>query len=169
MSDTNTRTRAQVAIDLLETPIGRLEVEACAEGLSAIRFRGQDGNVTRVEGDVVARRWVNEALAQLRAYFDRKLERFDIPLVMEGSPSYRRVWEEVARVPFGQTVSYSEIARRIGNPKAVRAVGTANARNPIPIVVPCHRVIGKDGRLVGYGGGLDAKCWLLAHEGARLC
>ena len=101
---------------------------------------------------------------QLDAYFAGELDSFDLPLTLHGTPFQMRVWDELARIPFGETISYSELARRLGDPKLVRAVGTANGRNPISIVIPCHRVIGADGSLVGYGGGLDRKRWLLEHE-----
>jgi methylated-DNA-[protein]-cysteine S-methyltransferase len=101
---------------------------------------------------------------QLDAYFAGDLERFDLPLAPAGTAFQLRVWDELQRIPFGETISYSELAERIGNPRTVRAVGLANGRNPISIIVPCHRVIGADGSLVGYGGGLERKRWLLEHE-----
>jgi methylated-DNA-[protein]-cysteine S-methyltransferase len=107
-----------------------------------------------------------EAKRQLAAYFRGDLEEFDLPLAPAGTEFQRRVWQELARIPYGATISYGELARRVGNPKAARAVGLANGRNPVPIVVPCHRVIGSDGRLSGYGGGLGRKEALLALERA---
>jgi methylated-DNA-[protein]-cysteine S-methyltransferase len=101
---------------------------------------------------------------QLDAYFAGELDTFDLPLAPAGTAFQMRVWEELQRIPFGETISYSELAERIGNPRTVRAVGLANGRNPISIVIPCHRVIGADGSLVGYGGGLERKRWLLEHE-----
>ncbi len=101
---------------------------------------------------------------QLDAYFSGELQEFDLPLAPIGSAFQRRVWGELAQIPFGETISYGELAGRLGDPKLVRAVGSANGRNPISIVVPCHRVIGADGSLVGYGGGLANKRWLLDHE-----
>lgn len=103
---------------------------------------------------------------QLDAYFAGKLQRFDVSCKVSGTPFQERVWKALSKIPYGQTWSYSEIAASIGNPKAVRAVGTANGRNPISIIVPCHRVIGADGTLTGYGGGLKAKAWLLKLEKA---
>lgn len=106
-------------------------------------------------------------ITALTAYFDGDLTAFDrIELDAGGTPFRARVWSELRKVPAGRTVSYGELAMKIGSPGAVRAVGAANGGNPISIVVPCHRVIGSDGRLVGYGGGLDRKRWLLRHEGA---
>ena len=107
-----------------------------------------------------------EAVRQLRAYFAGQLRRFDLPLDMEGTDFQLRVWRELENIRYGETRSYLEIAEAIGAPRAVRAVGAANGANPIPIVVPCHRVIGASGKLVGYGGGLPLKKRLLQLEGA---
>ena len=102
---------------------------------------------------------------QLNAYFERRLEVFDLPMVLHGTSFQKAVWHELTKIPFGTCKSYGEIADALGTPGASRAVGTANNRNPIPIVVPCHRVIGANGRLVGFGGGVDVKSKLLKHEG----
>jgi methylated-DNA-[protein]-cysteine S-methyltransferase len=109
----------------------------------------------------------DELRQQLRAYFAGKLREFDVPLRMDGTAFERRVWRALCKIPHGKTVSYRDIARQIGQPTACRAVGLANGRNPIPIIVPCHRVIGADGSLTGYGGGLHTKRWLLALEGVE--
>ena len=101
-------------------------------------------------------------------YFAGKRETFAIPLDMKGSPFQRSVWRGLYEIPYGETISYGELANRLENPSAVRAVGTANGMNPISIIVPCHRVIGRDGSLTGYGGGLDIKLKLLQHEGILL-
>jgi methylated-DNA-[protein]-cysteine S-methyltransferase len=106
------------------------------------------------------------AREQLAAYFDGRLMTFDLPLALEGTEFRRRVWEELTRIPYGVTISYGELARRVGNANASRAVGLANGRNPVAIIVPCHRVIGADGRFTGYGGGLPRKAALLAFEAA---
>ncbi len=105
-----------------------------------------------------------EAVRQLQAYFDGALLRFDLPLHMAGTDFQLRCWEVLLEIPFGETLSYGEQARRVGNAKASRAVGGANHRNPLCIIVPCHRVIGASGALTGYGEGVDMKAWLLAHE-----
>ncbi len=105
--------------------------------------------------------------AQLQAYFRGELTRFDIPLASEGTPFQLKVWEALKNIPYGKLVSYKTIAETIGNPKAVRAVGGANGKNPIPIIVPCHRVIGSDGSLTGFGGGLETKKRLLELEQAK--
>jgi O-6-methylguanine DNA methyltransferase len=133
-------------------------------GLRAIEFdprRGWDGS--RPGTHPIAR----EAERQLRAYFAGELRRFELPLDLQGTPFQLRVWHELERIPYGETRSYSQIAEALGAPRAVRAVGAANGANPIPIVVPCHRVIGAGGKLVGYGGGLPLKKRLLELEGAR--
>jgi len=107
---------------------------------------------------------LREVIRQLHAYFLGKLESFDVELAPEGTPFQQRVWKELLKIPYGETISYGELSRRIGNPNASRAVGLANGSNPIGIVVPCHRVIGANGTLTGYGGGLPRKKWLLEHE-----
>jgi methylated-DNA-[protein]-cysteine S-methyltransferase len=108
-----------------------------------------------------------EVKAQLRAYFEGPLTEFDLPLAPQGTEFQLRVWQELRGIPYGETISYAELARRIGRPQASRAVGHANARNPISIIVPCHRVIGADNSLTGYAGGLERKRMLLAHEEKR--
>jgi methylated-DNA-[protein]-cysteine S-methyltransferase len=140
------------------TPLGELRLSADDDGrLTELHLRAPEA-LPRLDGPFTAAR------AQLDAYFAGELSEFDLPLAPHGTPFQRRVWDELARIPFGETTSYSELARRLGDPKLVRAVGLANGRNPIAIVIPCHRVIGADGSLVGYGGGLDRKRWLLDHE-----
>ena len=109
-----------------------------------------------------------EAVRQLTAYFDGTLTDFDLPLFTRGTAFQERCWASLREIPYGETVTYGEQARRIGNPKASRAVGGANHHNPICIIIPCHRVVGSGGALTGYGGGLDMKAWLLQHERAVL-
>jgi methylated-DNA-[protein]-cysteine S-methyltransferase len=101
---------------------------------------------------------------QLAAYFARDLKEFDVPIAVRGTPFQEQVWTALRTIPYGETWTYRQLAEAIGRPTAVRAVGLANGRNPVSVVVPCHRVIGADGSLTGYGGGLAAKEWLLAHE-----
>lgn len=114
--------------------------------------------------------WVHDpahftaAISQLTAYFANELYQFDLPLKATGTTFQEKVWQLLTTIPFGETVSYKTIAERIQAPKSVRAVGLANGKNPISIIIPCHRVIGANGQLVGYGGGLPRKQWLLAHE-----
>ena len=107
---------------------------------------------------------LQEAARQLNAYFEGALTTFNLPIRMEGTAFRMQCWQALCTIPYGETISYGEQARRIGNSKAVRAVGGANHHNPISIIVPCHRVIGADGSLTGYGGGMEVKAWLLAHE-----
>jgi methylated-DNA-[protein]-cysteine S-methyltransferase len=137
----------------------------------------EDGAVTRLhfsphtDGHAVRDEWVDdaddvlvEASRQLDAYFAGERTTFDLPLAPAGTAFQRSVWHELTRIPYGQTISYGELARRIANPAASRAVGLANGRNPIAVIVPCHRVIGADGSLTGFGGGLDRKRTLLSLE-----
>ena len=105
---------------------------------------------------------------QLLEYFAGRRKAFDVPLAPKGTPFQLAVWNALLEVPYGETVTYAELARRIGRPAAVRAVGAANGANPIPVIIPCHRVIGSNGTLTGYGGGIERKQWLLALEGRRL-
>ncbi len=107
----------------------------------------------------------NELARQLDEFFCRRRQLFDLPLLFRGTSFQKQVWRELLKIPYGETISYRELANRIGNPKSVRAVGAANGANPLPIVVPCHRVIGAQGKLVGYGGGLEMKSRLLRLEG----
>jgi len=150
------------SVDVLESPIGPMAVCTGPNGLTTIRFDervpASDGLRTRLHADILAR---------LAAYFRGDLQALDgIPVDPEGgTPFQREVWLTLREIPAGATWSYGELARRIGRPSAIRAVGAANGANPVPIVLPCHRVIGANGSLVGYGGGLDRKRWLLAHEG----
>ncbi len=147
-----------------DTPIGRLLLLADEAGLTEIRFardEGHDIEAGWAEGGALVR----EAARQLDAYFAGTLREFDLPLAAQGTDFMKHVWSELVRIPFGQTLSYGELAQRIGNPNASRAVGLANGKNPLPIVVPCHRVIGANGELTGFAGGLDVKRRLLQHEG----
>jgi methylated-DNA-[protein]-cysteine S-methyltransferase len=151
----------------MESPVGRLRLAADNTGLRELRFSGV------LEPDGVDPSWradpapLAEAIRQLRAYFARELRTFDLPLAPRGTPFQLRVWQQLRKIPWGETISYGELATRIGNPKASRAVGLANGANPIAIIVPCHRVIGSNGKLTGYGGGLPIKEFLLALEGSN--
>lgn len=148
---------------ILPSPLGALVLFADDEGLTAIDFPG-GGPPLVPAGDTPILR---EAAEQLTAWFGGERTRFDLPLRAAGTPFQRQVWEALCAIPYGQTCSYGDIAKQIGSPAAVRAVGTANGRNPLPIVVPCHRVIGANGTLTGYAGGLSIKRWLLAHEASH--
>lgn len=154
-----------------ETPIGALTLAADTEGLRHIEFPSNRHPVDRAHWRADAHGVVADTLrvarTQLLEYFSGARKTFDLPLAPEGTPFQREVWRTLATIAYGQTWSYRELANAIGKPAAVRAVGAANGRNPLPIVLPCHRVIGADGRLVGFGGGLPIKTALLRLEGAR--
>jgi methylated-DNA-[protein]-cysteine S-methyltransferase len=147
-----------------ESPVGPLLLSGDRRALTGLRFT--DG-VTIPRGLRRDDARFAEERRQLGEYFAGERTTFDFPLAPEGSPFERRVWEALRAIPYGTTTTYGELAARLGTPAAARAVGAANGRNPIAIVVPCHRVIGARGELTGYGGGLDPKRALLAHEGAR--
>ena len=152
----------------IESPLGPLLLVADEAGLRSIEF---------VTGNRPARinpEWredieqLRQPIRQLGAYFSGELETFDLPLKPQGTPFQLAVWQRLCEIPYGETISYGELARRLGNPNASRAVGLANGTNPIAIVIPCHRVIGSNGKLTGYGGGLDIKEKLLALERRQL-
>lgn len=148
----------------LSTPVGRLLLAGDEKGLRGIFFQDGLHAVEPAEGWQRTRAPFREVIAQLGAYFAGRLQRFDLALAPEGTPFQREVWAALTAIPYGETVSYGELARRLGRPAASRAVGAANGRNPIPIVIPCHRVIGADGSLTGFGGGLAIKRTLLELE-----
>lgn len=160
-----TATSKKVSYTHYESPIGAMLLAADEDGLRMISF-AQGSRTERHRPD-----WHEdmapfaETIRQLRAYFQGKLKNFDVPLSLEGSEFQLRVWQNLRAIPYGETISYGQLACRIGNPKAARAVGLANGSNPIPIIIPCHRVIGSNGSLVGYGGGLPIKKALLLIEG----
>lgn len=149
-----------------ESPVGPLLLMSDGEALTGLHTES-DKYRPKIRPD-----WVRDddanpfatAKAQLRDYFEGRLTEFDLPLKPQGTAFQMRVWEQLCGIRFGETISYGELARRIGNPNASRAVGMANSRNPISIIVPCHRVIGADNSLTGYAGGLDRKRALLEHE-----
>ena len=141
-----------------ESPIGFLEVQTTEGGLRAVSFT--------LEKIAVEKENIYNQLAvkQLDEYFKNERTEFDIPLDLEGTDFQLRVWRELSKIPFGKTKSYMDIAKALGDPKAIRAVGTSNGRNKISIIIPCHRVIGSDGSLTGYAGGMERKKWLLDFE-----
>lgn len=162
-------------IDRVPSPIGDIMVVSDGENLRALDFDDYEermlGLLKRHYGDVQLRPTANPGGASdvVRRYLDGHLEAInDVKVATNGTEFQRLVWQHLLRIPAGTTWSYGELARSIGKPKASRAVGLANGSNPIAIVVPCHRVIGANGSLTGYGGGMERKQWLLAHEGARL-
>jgi methylated-DNA-[protein]-cysteine S-methyltransferase len=154
---------------LLETPIGTLLIAGDEQAVRRIDFP-KDGKpgTPQPEWTESSRGPVGQAMRQLREYFAGKRADFDLPLAPEGTEFQRTVWRNLQDIPYGETISYGELAKRVGNPKASRAVGAANGQNPIPIVIPCHRVIGANGKLTGFGGGLPTKEALLALETKQL-
>lgn len=153
----------------LETPVGTLLIAGDERSIHRIEFpRNGKPAKPRPEWRESSRAAVGEAVRQLREYFAGKRADFDLPLAPEGTEFQRSVWRRLQEIPYGETISYGELARRVGNPKASRAVGAANGQNPIPIVIPCHRVIGANGKLTGFGGGLPTKERLLALEARQL-
>lgn len=150
-------------IGWLESPIGAIEVRVNDRGaVTVVSFVGDTDRGVGETGSAAAR-----AVQQLEEYFRSERRRFELEIEPEGTDFEHRVWSEVRRIPFGATDTYGEIARRLGEPDAARAVGVTNARNPIAIIVPCHRVIGSDGDLTGYAGGLERKKWLLDMESGQ--
>jgi methylated-DNA-[protein]-cysteine S-methyltransferase len=142
-----------------ESEIGLIEIIGTEAGLTSLNF------VDDSTGDsAFIPPALQECVSQLDAYFKGTRREFELELAPEGTPFQQQVWRELLNIPYGRTVSYLDVARAIGNEKAVRAVGAANGQNPISIIIPCHRVIGADGKLTGYGGGLWRKEWLLNHE-----
>jgi len=152
----------------MKSPIGPLLLVGNDDGLRLVHF------ATGRRLKFPRREWVEdlapfkEVIRQLQAYFEGKLKNFDLPLVLKGTAFQLLVWGNLRKIPYGETVSYGQLARRIGSPEAARAVGLANGSNPIPIIIPCHRVIGSNGDLTGFGGGLPVKRKLLALESGQL-
>lgn len=145
-----------------ESPLGIICIFQDEEGICALGFgKGEQDAVDAVQQDTEL---LNTAVQQLEEYFAGSRKQFDVPLSMHGTAFQKRVWDCLLQIPYGETRSYGEIAAMVGNPKACRAVGMANNRNPVAIIVPCHRVIGADGSLTGYGGGLSIKEKLLKLE-----
>ena len=162
-----------VAYDVVETPIGQLLVAASDRGLCRISFdpepEAEAERLARAFGPRVLRAPLDDPRRELDEYFEGRRRAFDLTLDLRPVPEFHRVvLGELSRVPFGEVTTYGALAAKAGRPRAARAVGTVMNRNPIPIVLPCHRVVGSTGKLVGYGGGLDRKEFLLRHEGARL-
>ena len=148
----------------LETPIGRLVLECDGDVLIGVWLPHERRHGRRDADDVPP--VLKEAATQLEEYFAGERRDFDVPMELDGTPFQQEVWAELSRIPYGETISYGELARRVGRPNGPRAVGQANGRNPIPIIVPCHRVLASNG-IGGYGGGLKVKRALLAIEGVQ--
>jgi O-6-methylguanine DNA methyltransferase len=152
----------EIGVGYYSSPIGLIEICGSHEAVTSLRL-----GALRQYG-VIANDVVKGAIEQVKAYFSGARRTFDLPVLLPGTEFQHRVWEQVLSIPYGQTQSYSEVARALGKPRAVRAVGAAAGQNPISIIVPCHRIVGSHGDLVGYSAGLWRKEWLLQHEGALL-
>jgi methylated-DNA-[protein]-cysteine S-methyltransferase len=148
----------------LDSPLGPLALTSEEGWLTGLYMAGQAHSPLDRGGWAEDKGPFRDAVEQLGAYFAGELTEFDLPLRLVGTDFQRQVWGALCEIPYGETWSYSQLAAKIGRDRAVRAVGLANGRNPVAIIVPCHRVIGANGTLTGYGGGLDRKAWLLSHE-----
>ena len=155
---------AKLSCMTISSPVGSLVLRASNKGLVSL----DRGKASRIKGEEKAERNVTRAARELDEYFAGKRRKFTVPLDLQGTPFQLQVWSTLRKIPFGKAVSYGEEARMLGKPKAARAVGSANGRNPIPIIVPCHRVVAGDGSLGGYSAGLPMKRKLLALEGVSV-
>lgn len=151
----------EIYVGYYESPIGLIEISGTDDAVRSLDF------VEERRDGCHSKRVVDQAMKEMKEYFEGNRQQFEVPLDLRGTPFQRAVWRELLKIPYGSTASYGDIARAIGNPKAVRAVGGANHRNPVALIVPCHRVIGSDGSMTGYGSGIWRKEWLLKHEGKR--
>jgi methylated-DNA-[protein]-cysteine S-methyltransferase len=161
---TPTATSPTTITTSVDSPIGELTLTAVGGVLTGVHMNEQRHTPKLPAGCERDDAGLAHVVAKLEAYFAGELVDFDLSISMQGTDFQRRVWAGLCDIPYGETISYGELARWVGNPKASRAVGLANGRNPLAIVVPCHRVIGANGSLTGYGGGLERKLWLLEHE-----
>jgi len=152
----------------MDSPVGKLLLAADALGLRMVSFEGSKRAAPRPPEWREDKAPFDEIIRQLRAYFEGELREFELRLAPEGTEFQLRVWNSLRAIPYGETISYAQLAQKIGNPQAVRAVGLANGSNPIPIIIPCHRVIGSNGSLTGFGGGLANKKKLLDLESRQL-
>lgn len=144
----------------IETPIGYAKIVGDHNGITSVSILDKSENASEYITEPL-----EDCVTQLKAYFNNQLRTFDLKLNPEGTLFQKKVWKHLSQIPYGKTVSYLELAKQLGNAKAIRAVANANGKNPIWIITPCHRVIGADGSLTGYAGGLHRKQWLLNHEG----
>lgn len=150
---------------IIDSPLGRLKLNGNGEALLKVSFT--DNPVTDVSR-VKEHKVLEQAIKQLDEYFAGERTTFELPLSPEGTHFQKEVWQAVLEIPYGRILTYGELSEQLGNPKAIRAVGTANGSNPIPIIISCHRVVGAGQKLTGYSGGIDKKRWLLKHEGVLL-
>ncbi len=151
----------------MQSPVGELKLVATEKGLAAVLWENDDPHRVHIDqmveqgGNAI----LNQAESQLREYFEGKRTNFTVPLDVQGTPFQKSVWDELLKIPFGETRTYGQLAAALGKDSAMRAVGAASGRNPLSIIAACHRVIGKDGSLTGFAGGLETKAKLLRHEG----
>ncbi|WP_426431786.1 methylated-DNA--[protein]-cysteine S-methyltransferase [Winogradskyella sp. HB-48] len=143
----------------IETPIGYAKIVGNEDGIVSVSIVDKSENISEIIPEILL-----DCVTQLKAYFNNKLTTFNLKLNPEGTEFQKKVWKQLKKIPFGKTISYLDLAKELGNPKTIRAVANANAKNPLWIIVPCHRVIGSNGSLTGYAGGLHRKQWLLNHE-----
>jgi len=146
---------------MMDSPLGNILLEADDKGITMVQFSWVEDVPTKTTNAIL-----NQCAQELAEYFEDKRMFFTVPLSLNGTDFQTRVWEELQNIPFGTTSTYLKMALNLGDEKVIRAAAAANGKNPIAIIVPCHRVIGSNGDLVGYAGGLDKKKWLLEHEGA---
>lgn len=159
------------AYKTMPSPVGELTLVASEKGLAAILWENDKSGRVPFAGLLAEESkhpLLNEVEQQLQEYFDGRRKTFSLALDFIGTDFQKKVWQALLQIPFGETRSYAQIAQQVGNPKAVRAVGAANSRNPISIIAPCHRVIGSNGKLTGFAGGLEAKAYLLGLENVKL-
>lgn len=157
----------------IETPIGEMTAAATREGICMLEFADPPGtgadidrlaHICNMESTHGTNRHIRALRRQLKEYFKGKRKEFSVPLFYQGSEFQKSVWQFLLKIPFGKTITYMNLAESLGNPKAIRAAASATGSNPLAIIIPCHRVIGSDGNLTGYGGGLERKRWLIDHE-----
>lgn len=158
----------QIIYSTLESPIGEIIVTADEQGIRSIYSPTHETLIAQIDNYKRDDAKLRDATDQLRAYFAGELQEFSLTLNPQGTPFFKHVWNQLELIPYGTTISYGELAKKIGKPTASRAVGMANGRNPISFVIPCHRVIGQNGSLTGYGGGLKLKRWLIEFEKEQL-
>lgn len=143
----------------LNTPLGWARIEGDSDGLTAVTILDEAPKTDEIVPEIL-----EDAVYQLREYFEGKRRQFSLKLQFLGTPFQMSVWNQLTHIPYGKTISYLQLSEQLGDPKAVRAVAAANGKNPFWVIVPCHRVVGSDGSLTGYAGGLHRKKWLLDHE-----
>ena len=148
-----------MSIAILNTPLGMAKIEGDSSGISSITVNNTDSKVSEIIPETL-----RDCVIQLKEYFQGTRNQFSLTLNPKGTDFQKKVWNELQKIPYGKTITYLDLAKKLGNVKSIRAAANANGKNPIWIIIPCHRVIGTDGSLVGYAGGLQRKKWLLDHE-----